>query len=377
MAKTKRIYLFGNIMNINTLLTGTYAFYRQPEYEKETKKELAAISPPSPVIYKHETETKTWRVAKNIFSVIIFPIAIYRLIHSLIGKIALLPASTPKILGLPADYALQTRKSTSLDGEWKVKRISVEVDGYIIDAAIMGKASTFANGRWLLSSNGNGEFYEQKLQSQSFKNILAHLEGNAIVFNYPGVGASSGLPNREAMSKAYKAILSFLEDKNKGIGANEIIGYGHSIGGGVQGDALCSHKLKQGIKYCFVKSRTFSDLSTAARYVTGSKVLGFLVYLFGWNISSVESSRKLQAPEIIMQTAAVSSYTNLQEEKARIIHDGVIPAKATLANKLLEEEESHPLAKEKYFMGLQEQHNSPIHGPRHLVEKINEMLRKA
>ncbi|MCH1430066.1 MAG: hypothetical protein L7U87_04820, partial [Chlamydiales bacterium] len=310
-------------------------------------------------------------------SLIAFPISIYNLIHVLIGKVALLPASTPQVMGLSRDYALKTRRNISLDNDWKVKRISLKVDGYIIDAAIMGKESTFSNGRWLLSSNGNGEFYENKIQSYSFKNILTQLEGSAIVFNYPGVGASSGVPNREAMSKAYQAILNFLEDRSNGIGATEIIAYGHSIGGGVQGDALCSHKLKKGIKYCFVKSRTFSDLSTAASYITRSKILGFLVYLFGWNISSIDSSRKLQAPEIILQTAAVGTYTDLQREEAKIVHDDVIPAQATLASKLLEEEGKLPFAKEKYFIGIPEFHSNSIYNPEYLVEKINEMLKRA
>ena len=106
---------------------------------------------------------------------------------------------------------------------------------------------------------------------------------NAIVFNYPGVGASSGLPNRQAMAKTYRAMLNFLEDRTNGIGATEIIGYGHSIGGGVQGDALKTHELKKDVKYVFVKSRTFSDLSTTASLLM-AKPFGFLVKILGCNI---------------------------------------------------------------------------------------------
>lgn len=290
--------------------------------------------------------------------------------HFFAGKI-IVPASSPSLLGYSANYADQLRQDVNLKGEWKVKRISVEMDGYTIDATIMGKASTLGNGRWVLSSNGNGEFYEEKFQNRSFIHILSELNGNAIVFNYPGVGSSTGMPNKNAMAKAYRAMLNFLEDQEKGVGAKEIIGYGHSIGAGVQGDALLSHDLKQGIKYVFVKSRTFSDLSTTASYLT-VRLLGFLVKVFGWNINSVESSMKLRAPEIIMQTADVSHYTDISDQPEKIKHDGVIPAEASLAKKLLDERQ--PFLDKKYFLGIPEGHNAALNDPHHLVAKINEML---
>ena len=73
-------------------------------------------------------------------------------------------------MGYPENYANDSRSNISLDGEWKYKRITVEVDGYKIDATIVGKATTLNNGRWMLASNGNGEFYEDKLSySDDFK----------------------------------------------------------------------------------------------------------------------------------------------------------------------------------------------------------------
>ena len=360
-----------NNISVKEILHGKNAFYQPSNYENITQKEMASAKPLKNPIYTHNTENKIWRVAKEIFSVIIFPIGIYNLIHSVAGKI-IVPASAPAILGRSSNYANSSRQNIKLNGEWKVKRISVEVDGYIIDATILGKTSTLGNGRWVLSSNGNGEFYEDKLQDKSFKQILSQLKGNAIVFNYPGVGSSTGMPNRAAMAKAYRAMLNFLEDQEKGIGAKEIIGYGHSIGGGVQGDALRSHELKQGVKYVFVKRQTFSDLSTTASHIT-NRFLGFLVKVFGWNISSVESSKKLKAPEIIMQTANVTEYTDISKNPEKIRHDGVIPAESSLAKKLLENKQS--FLGNKYFMGISEGHNYQLRDPMHLVTKINEMLK--
>jgi hypothetical protein len=360
---------------IRNIISGENAFYNQEDYEKVASNEMNSPENPSSSIYTHNTESKTWRVVKDIFSIIIFPIILYRLLHSRVGKVAILPAATPVLMGLPSDYAARERSQIDVNNEWKVKRISINVDGYTIDAAIMGKADTFDNGRWVLASNGNCEFYEEKLRNNSFKKILSELNSNTIVFNYPGVGASSGMPNRAAMAKAYRAVLNLLEDQNNGIGAREIIAYGHSIGGGVQGDALVSHDLKENIKYCFVKSRTFSDLSTAALHITGSRILACLVRLLGWNMSSVESSQNLRAPEIIMQSvSAMDCYTEIRDflDYEWIKHDGVIPAEASLAHRLINDKQ--PFAGEKFFMGLPEGHNDPIRRTEPLVNKINAML---
>jgi len=349
------------------------AFYNQPDYLVSTKRDFA-LENSLPVNYTWNTENKIIRIAKQIFSIIILPIGIYHLLHALVGKVALLPASTPSLMGRSNNYANRIRSTISLDGEWKYKRITVEVDGYNIDAVIMGKTSSLSNGRWILASNGNGEFYEQKLSySYDFKQILSELKGNAIVFNYPGVGASSGLPNRQAMAKAYRAILNLLEDKENGIGAKEIIGYGYSIGGGVQGDALKTHELKKDIKYVFVKNRTFSDLSTTASILTRNPFLGFLVKLLGWNMDSVESSKKLQAPEIIMQRADVTNFYEELQESSKITGDGVIPCDASLAKALLDDAECPK--ENKLFIGMLEDHNDDLNGPEVIAQKIEAFLK--
>jgi hypothetical protein len=352
-------------------LAGENAFYNQPDYLESTQRDLNSNNS-LPTTYSWNIEHKIIRIVKQILSIIIFPIAIYNLLHILAGKVALLPASSPSLMEYSDNYANDSRSSISLDSEWKYKRVTVQVDGYQVDAMIVGKAATLNNGRWMLASNGNGEFYEDKLSySQDFKQILTEIQGNAIVFNYPGVGSSSGLPNRQAMAKAYRAMLSFLEDRENGIGAREIIGYGHSIGGGVQGDALKAHVLKKDVKYVFVKSRTFSDLNTTASILT-CRPLGFLVKLLGWNMDLVASSRKLQAPEIIMQTAEVQGYEELHES-SKIIGDGVIPANASLARALLNDANCHK--KSKLFIGMSESHNDELKDPLFLAKKIETLLR--
>lgn len=354
------------------LIAGTSAFYQNPAYQSITIKEIESKTPLQSS-YIYNTESKIWRVVKQIFSYLFFPIAIGDLIHSLIGRYAdVLPASNPTRMGYDPDHALKSRKAIDLTADWKYKRLTVEVDGYQIDAMLMGKPSTFKSGRWMVNAAGNGGFYEDFLaHSKELKHILTEIKGNAIVFNYPGVGASSGMPNRSGMAKAHKAILNFLEDKQKGLAAKEIVGMGISIGGGVQGEALNDYEFKPDVKYVFIKDRTFSDFCQAALSVTGSKIKSLLLRIFGWNISPIDSSKRLDCPEIILQTAHNGKYHEIIKT-SDICDDGIINAEASLAKALMEDPEC-PL-ENKYFIGLKENHNEPFHKPGIIAKKINDLL---
>lgn len=320
-------------------LSGPNAFYLAPDYIYKTRTEMASKKNLKP-IYQCTLENKVWRIAKLIFSIIIFPIGLCQLIHRLIGKL-IVPASSPDFakaamgIDISADNLATIRTHFNLSDEWKIKRLSIEVDGHVIDAVIVGKESTLENGRWLLKSGGNGECYEQNLEGYELKNILNEFNTNAILFNYPGVGANGGLPSRNAMIKAYRAMLTFLEDQKKGIGAKEIIGYGHSIGGGVQAEALNHHRLKKDIKYVFVKDRTFSKLSAVP-----DCFLGFLSIITGWNMNCINSSLRLKAPEIIIQAK----------------NDSIIKEKASLM-KALESKKKQFLGP-KHFIHIHGDHNN-------------------
>ena len=359
------------------ILSGDTAFYNQSDYVEQTKNEFGQKKALPAVTYTRNTERKITRTAKQLLSIIIFPIGIYKLIHAIIGKFCgVLPSSTPGLMGMPSDSDFLIRKSIEIkpaaSDDWVYKRLTLEVDGYKIDAAIMGKPSTLDNKRWMLCSGGNGEFYEYGLyeKESTQKDLAENLESNVITFNYPGVGASSGLPNREAMGKAYRLMLSFLEEK---LEAQEIIGYGHSIGGGVQGDALNKYKLNDRVKYVFIKSRTFSSLSTQVNHML-SRLLGLLIKIFGWNIDSVESSKKLKAPEIILQTANVKNYTTLNESDQIAGNDGVIRSEAALGKVLLDDKKCP--RKNKLFVGIPEDHNEGLSDFNYLKLHVENFLQQ-
>jgi hypothetical protein len=263
-------------------------------------------------------------------------------------------------MGLKKNYANDIRGifAANLQQNWKVKRFTVEVDGNKIDAMIIGLAETLTNSkRWVLNSGGNGEFYEHKFFDRAFQSFLTHMEANAIVFNYPGVGASQGGPDRKTMVKAYQAMLTILEDKANGFGATEIVSLGHSIGGGVQGDALKTHPIKNDIKYVLIKHKTFSSLSAAAAAITKINFVYHLIKFFGWNLDSVESSRKLNVPEIIIQTAKTDEEMIL-ERADQVENDGIIPDNSSLAKELLNAPDLIKHREKKLFIGVPDGHNN-------------------
>ncbi|MES2200356.1 MAG: hypothetical protein V4489_09355 [Chlamydiota bacterium] len=177
--------------------------------------------------------------------------AIYNVFHSSMGYV-----------GIPATMKTWENENPGSTDEWSHKCFTLDVDGYKIDATILGNRGASSSKRWVLGSFGNGGCYQEEMyDSKYFKPLLTELKANAIVFNYTGVDKSSGPPNRKAMAKAYEIMLKILEDKTDGLGAEEIVGYGHSIGGGVQSDGIKNHKFKPTIKYVFIKDRTFSNAS--------------------------------------------------------------------------------------------------------------------
>ena len=389
-------------------LSGENAFYKHPEYITNTRNDLhsAKILPTS---YTWNTKHKIMRIAKQILPIFAFSIGL-----CLIGKVSLIKIAVvigtyklielvAGLLILPASLITLSLNSSrtesnnrlinklrvdtldeTIKNKWMCKRITIEVDGYKIDSIIIGKPSLLDKGRWTLVSNGNGMLYEFNMLSKhsitllcgnddtlkknnTLRSILNEYKSNAILFNYPGVGASSGLPNKQAMVKAYRAILTFLEDKEKGIGATEIIGYGHSIGGGIQGEVLKTHSLKNDIKYIFIKDKTFSSLSEQVSLMIG-KILGSLIKLLGWEMDSVESSKKLQVKEIIIQTTKRESGHNLKNIDDLADNDGVIIKESCLAFKLLKEKATA----NKYFLGTTSSHNQPL--DQHTIQCLSKII---
>jgi hypothetical protein len=358
-------------ISFRNILSGEKAFYNQPDYVEAGTQELSS-NQCMPVSYTWNTEYKTIRIAKGILPILILSIGVYKFFCILAGKASLKQPLLVPVLSIIAYKILQVFSGTfilpatalnqkdldairlgiSLRGPWKYKRIAIKVDGCKIDGAIVGKPFTLGNGRWLLASNGNSTSYEHKLRDEEFKQILHKCNSNALVFNYPTVGSSSGPLSKQTIVKAYRAMLTFLEDKEKGIGAQEIIGYGKSIGGGVQGEALKTHPLKKEVKYVFIKDRTFSTLTQIISQMKG-RFLGLTAKCLGWEMDSITSSKKLQAPEIILQTTKKNHLHLLENVDDLRETDLVIEKESSLAFALLKRE----IHQNKYYLGITSTHS--------------------
>lgn len=366
-------------------ISGPYAFHKQPSYEALTKAAFAKKEALTPC-YKIELENRIVRMAKQILSHIIFPIAIGQYIHRMIGKYTgILPASNPDMLlrncGISLDDA---RPGIISDDNWKVKRIAIEVDGCIVDACILGRKENLDNGIWTIYAPGNSSAYELKLNKGTCnrpqydaRRLLDATNSNLLCFNYPGVGSSTGGPSKSTMVKAHKACLRFLEDKKDGLAAKKIITIGESVGGGVQGETLNDYEMNKDVKYVWVKKQTFSTMANTAFGIVGGGLIGniasLLVRLAGWNLSSINSSKNRNINEIILQTAIGHEYRLLDtDQKDEIRSDGVISKEGSHGYHLL----SHPetLRENQKILGIPESHNDGLLDVEPLAKLINEAI---
>lgn len=292
----------------NTQIYGENPFFNSPNYETELKKEF------------DNSPNLTYESSQKIE-----PVSLRSTLGTVVRKIL-------KILCCPTQKSPPNlgSKLVAETTDWKYKRLTLKVDGNSIDATLMVRPKTAINKKWVIASIGRYQRYEDRLTEKAFQSFLEQTESNAILFNYAKMGVSTGKRNPQTMTAAYKAALEFLEDEEKGIGAKKIIGYGYSMGGGVQGKALESYNLesglKKGIQYLFIKDRTFSELAAVIK----SYSKGFIRFLprCDWRLESVESSKKLadlKIPEIIVQTT---------DENLAPISDGVISKNASLKSKI-------------------------------------------
>lgn len=279
------------------------------------------------------------------------------MLHSILGK-CVLPAA-----GYYQDNKSKIRNSFV---EWvkylndvldiKLIRLSVDVNGKMIDVLIMGREERLRNGnRWILQSCANLDYFEKTIENGAIHGRVDALEANYLFFNYPGVGASEGEIDQNQTVETYHGMMCLLEEV---IEAKEIIMFGSSIGGGVQGMELSDHQFKEGVKYLSVMSQTFSSLSKVTAEFDGTglaklpwyvqplvsvsavKFVGEILESVGWTLESMSSARRLERlgiRQIVIQTATHIS-DNLTDP-GHVVDDDVVTSMATLARGILDQQE--------------------------------------
>ena len=262
--------------------------------------------------------------------------------------------------------AQENRVKIPLEGEWKYKRLTIEVNGNKIDAVIVGKPSTLNNGRWILAAHPIGEVYEERLSPNTdFMRLASELKSNAIIFNYPSRGTSTGWLTREGAEKAHQAMLKFLEDQHKGIGAKEVIDYSYDSGGWIQESSLKAHDFKRDVKYVVVRNSVWAQLDSLS---VGKFVSAFV----GFDCIYFSSSKTLQVPEIILHPAQVDAPEELKESsKLAVASKMKIPV---FAKSLLDDEKCPKT--NKIFIGVPQSYKGEIQDPKFLAEKIISLLKK-
>lgn len=334
-----------------SIIYGENPFFNSTDYKENLSKEFNSIAP----VCTYQS-SQTIQKRENSFPP--FPFPTFKYLMKRIARNSLLPAQKA-----PATFGTTLASETT---PWKYKRVTILADRLSIDAALMGRPSSLKNKKWALISIGRTEKYEDTITSAAFRNFLEKIDSNAIIFNYPKMGKSIGTRNAQNLVTAYKAVLEFLEDDKKGIGAKKIIGYGYSMGGGVQGESLKNYPFKleidQGIEYLFIKDRTFSSLERVVNSFTKG-LFGWIVPYYGLSLSSIESSQRLhdlRIPEIIIQTT---------DDQKQPISDGVISKNASLKNGVLTLS-----SKYKYFINLVSPAKNYVHG--HSIDPFSDLLSK-
>jgi hypothetical protein len=348
------------VVDFKNMISGDGAFYKQPDYKQQTVADLQSLRSLKPS-YIVQYESRVLRIAKFILSLVIFPIFIYNTFRNLLARVLIYPATFKPVQAKISQAALATFDP---EGERKYKRFTVEVDGQIVDACLIGKESTLENGRFVLRTFGNNENY--KIQDPDFDAYCDEVNANAILMDIPGVNLSTGF-SRPGIQKAYQAMLKVIGSK-KGFNANTIIGHGFSIGGVVQADGIHGHPLKGRIKHVFVKDRTLSSIAT----YSGGFMLALVAKGLMWNQSALDSSRNLKAKEIIIQTANVTEDQVIEDPKL-ILDDRKIKAYVSLGKPLLEDGKNYP---DKVFIGTPKMHYAGFINPKFLGAQVNKLLEK-
>ncbi len=269
----------------------------------------------------HSTAKKTMRIAWLVFSLIIFPVGIIRLIGNAINHIATRKGFLPA-LGYNKDLEDEIRLVQMNE---RCKRVVIETaDNVKLDAVKVmhpkQEKSPADQQKYILFFNGNGGTYESALSS--LKQISDEIGVNILCGNYRGVGRSEGFPTSyNDLVMDGEALVKYL--LSQGILPQNILIHGWSLGSGVGAHVAALHQEK-GKEIHFCSDRSFASMydevkdlakqisqilrkqnrcipqlfATAITFATPF-VLG-LTKVLGWNFKSLECYKKINGKKFII-----------------------------------------------------------------------------
>lgn len=180
-----------------------------------------------------------------------------------LGRFQVVARRLPMVQGLQQQLTALHDQAEHLRGRLTAvagaRRLAVTTpDGAVLDGMWMPPASSTALRGAVIYVPGNAERYEFSLP------VLArqhHQQGLAyLVFNYRGVGASTGSTTRDGMLVDLACMVDFLRC-SEGFASTHVVLTGHSIGGGVATELAA---LVPGVNVC--SDRSFASLSLVSKH---------------------------------------------------------------------------------------------------------------
>lgn len=274
------------------------------------------------------TEKKVARVAWLIFSIIVFPVGIVRLIAKIINYVLtrtfLLPA-------LKKDKAeLNAKRAKLLEDplyKHRCKRETIETADHVkLDTLFIHHPEQdkkpIKEQKYILFFNGNRRSYE--LELPQLMNISNETGVNIYTGNYRGVGCSESSPTgyQDLVIDGEAMVQNLLR---KGVQQENILIHGWSFGGGVGAHVAVLHQgdNKNENHMHIAVDRTFASMADVVRErfrilsrIKDKKTLkakfeaiGFtlitpftvgLVYALGWNFKSLECFNKVKGHKFMI-----------------------------------------------------------------------------
>lgn len=240
------------------------------------------------------------------------------------------------------------------------KRMSVRVNGSLVDVVVAGKKEHEGTGRYILFAMGNAMLYENVGGYDYFLTLAGNLQALALFYNYPGVGRSEGwFADREATCAAHVAMHRLLRNEShfpttQGT-KKVIVDFGWSIGGGVQESARPVVE-QEHPEQCvvFVKLNTFSSLYKCARGLHLFSWLAWLVPILNWEYppSANRKERSAQNREVVIQRGDSALHQNgsafvPMSNLGELRDDGVIKKEASFAYTFFPHRETNEI---KFFL---------------------------
>ncbi len=216
--------------------------------------------------------------------------------------------------------------------------VAIERNGVRYHGLMMGKKENLTNGKWILQAMGR----DAPIERAARKCRTVYSEGgyNVLMLNGPSIGRSDGIATPRTLGEAHEAALQFLE---KAVNAKEIVIAGHSIGGGVVGQAILQHQFDPKRKYLVVRQATFDTVSNAVkRFLPLFKTAAEkAICASGAELDNIEPSKRLATlgiPEVIVQASHGEVARGETPKLSDFASDGVIDSKASLGYRLVKDE---------------------------------------